>query len=114
MAFEFVSDVEFEAKHREYKGGPTGPKPRTEEQKPWDEHFKNAMNTTNVVAVQVVPDAADTARKHINSAARYFERAVTEGVAKPGNVEGTVILTWKIRIPKVRGPRKTTTEATAE
>jgi hypothetical protein len=106
MAFEIIEDVDFEQKPREYKGGPKGPKPRTEEQKPYDAAFKAAMDGRGVLAMQVEPDNADYARKRVISAARYFERAVTEGLPKPGKVEGTVILTWKIRVPTRRGPRK--------
>lgn len=109
---QFV-EAEFEPKKREYKGGPRGPRPRSEEQQQWDEQFERAMNGSGVLAVQVSPDKGDEAVRRVSSAARYFERAVTEGAPKPGTVENTVILTWKIRIPKTRA-RKTETTETAE
>jgi hypothetical protein len=112
MSFEIV-DEEFEPKKREYKTGPRGPLPRKEEQVPWDQAFERAMNSNNVLAVQVAPELADDAAKRVASSARYYDRSVTEGVPKPGKAENTVILTWKIRIPKKRGPKKTS-ETSAE
>lgn len=109
MSFEIV-DVEFEPKKREYKKGPRGPRPRSDEQQVWDEAFENAMNSTEVFAVQVIPENAEDAIKRVNSSARYFDRAVTEGAPKPGKTEGTVILTWKIRVPKKRGSSETSAD----
>jgi hypothetical protein len=107
MEFQEVEVDAFEQKPREYKGGPKGPKPRTEEQKPWDAAFDKAWKGNKVLAVQVAPDQADDARKRVDSAARFFGLATTEGAAKPGNKEGTVILQWLVRERKVRGPQKT-------
>lgn len=108
MAFEILDDIDFEAKPREYKGGAKGPRPRTEEQKPWDEAFDNAWKSENkVLAAQVTPDMAEDAKKHVLSSARFYGLAVTEGKAIPGKVEGTVILRWKIREPKKRVASRT-------
>lgn len=105
---QFVADVEFQPKKREYKKGPQGPRPRTEEQKPWDAAFQAAMDEDRPLAVQVAPDEADEARSRVGSAARYFGKATTEGQPQSGNVSGTVILTWKIREPQTR--KKTSSE----
>lgn len=106
MSFEILdedtaADV-FERKSREYAGGPKGPRPRTEEQKVWDEAVQKAHNGNGVCAVVITPEMADDARKRVNSATRYLGLSSTEGVAKPGPREGTVILAWKIRVPKER------------
>lgn len=112
MAFEILDDVEFKPKKREYKGGPQGPRPRSEEQKVWDEAFDKAWNSEKkTLAVQVTPDKADDAKKRVNSSARFFEKAVTEGEPRPGKDEGTVILSWLIRIPKKREKSRTETFA---
>lgn len=98
---DFVN-VDFEAKKRDYATGPRGPRERTAEQKPWDAAFEKAMAGNGILGVQVPPEQADEVRKRVASAARLYGRAVTEGVARPGKVEGTVILAWKIRIPQKR------------
>lgn len=112
MSMEFLAEEEaaqtFEAPKREYKGGPTGPRPRSVEQSQWDEAMKRAHDGNGVMAVQVKPDAAGDAKKRIDSACRFLGLSATAGVPKPGKVEGTVILTWKIRVPK---PRKKRSEA---
>ena len=115
MSFEMLDIDEaaevFETKKRNYAGGPKGPRPRSEEQKPWDEAFDKAWKSEKkVLAVQVAPDKADEAAKHVASAARYFNLGVTEGVPKPGKVENTVILTWKIREVKPRKTAKSSAE----
>lgn len=110
VSFEILDDVEFEQKPREYAGGPKGPRPRTEEQKPYDEAFKRAMDGRGVLAMQIAPEDADYVGKRVISAARFYKRSVTEGQPKPGKAEGTVILTWKIRVPVRRGPNKASTE----
>lgn len=102
---QFVDDVDFKPKTREYPKGPRGPRERSEAQKPWDAAFQRAMEGRGILHAQVKPNEADDARKAVKSAARYFERAVTEGEAQPGREKGTVILSWKIRVPEKRGPR---------
>lgn len=111
MSMEFLSEdvaaEQFETKKREYKGGPAGPRPRTETQMEWDKAVKRAYESASqVFAVQVAPDAADDARKRVDAAVRFLNLGTTAGVPKPGKVEGTVILTWKIRDVVKRGPRK--------
>lgn len=108
---KFVDDVEFKVKTRTYATGPREPRPRSEKQKPWDAAFERAMNGRGVLHAQVAPDEAEAARKAVKSAARLHSRAVTEGEAQPGREQGTVILSWKIRVPEKRGPR---TPKTAE
>lgn len=111
LDFEEAADV-FETKPREYKGGPKGPRERKEEQVPWDEAFERAWNSeSKVMAVQIKPEEADVAKKRVASAARYFGLGYTEGLPKPGRVEGTVILAWKLREVK---PRAKKTETPAE
>jgi len=102
---EFV-DEEFVPKAREYKKGPRGARVRTATQAEWDSAFESAMNGKGYLAVQVAPDDAMEATKRINSAARFYGMAVSEGEPRPGAVKGTVILSWKIRTPNKRGPRK--------
>jgi len=102
---EFIDDVEFEPKTREYAKGPRGPRPRTEAQMEWDEAFESAMHGRGFLAVQVAPGDAEAAKKRVLSSARYFDRAITEGEPRPGNEAGTVILSWKIRVPVKKGPR---------
>lgn len=123
MSMEFLADdvaeTEFEVAQRVYKGGPTGPRPRSDEQKPWDEAVKKAHEGSGILAVQIVPELAEDAKKRVDSAVRFLDLATTAGVPKPGKAEGTVILTWKIRVPKKLGPRKPkeespTTETSAE
>ena len=104
---EFVEDVEFAPKEREYPKGPRGPRERSDAQKEWDEAFEYAMNGKGFLAVQVKPDDAEAAKKRVLSSARFFERAVTDGEPRPGREAGTVILSWKIRVP-VKRPRKNT------
>lgn len=117
MSMEFVTEeVEFEAKPRVYSGGNKGPRPRSEEQKKWDEQFKKSWESDRkTLAVQVPPDKADDARKRVNSSARFFKLTTTEGLPKPGKAENTVILTWLIREPKPRpNARKPRTKKLAE
>ena len=114
MSFEMLdldeAEEVFETKPREYKGGAKGPRPRKPDQIPWDEAFEKAWNSEKkILAVQIAPEEAENARKRIASCERYFDLGTTEGVAKPGKVEGTVILTWKIRQVTKR-PRKTSAE----
>lgn len=104
---EFVSDAEFAPKVREYATGPRGPRPRSDEQKAWDDAFKASMDANKPLFAQVSPEEADDARKRVLSAARLYGMAVTEGQARPGSKSGTVILGWIIRVPAKRGPRKT-------
>lgn len=109
MSMEFLppelAGDKFEKPKREYRGGPVGPRPRSEEQMAWDDAFIRAYNSdTQVLAVQVAPDAAKDAAKRVDSAARFHGLATTAGVPKPGRQEGTVILTWKVRVPKKRTP----------
>jgi hypothetical protein len=107
---EFVAvDEEFVPKIREYKKGPKGPRARTEEQQEWDKAFEHAMNGKGYLAVQVTPDEAQEATKRVVSAARIFERAVSEGEPRPGTTAGTVILSWAIRVPKKRKPKDAAT-----
>lgn len=114
MSFEILEDVEFEAKPREYKGN-AGPRPRSEEQLKWDAAFETAWNRdSKTLAVQILPDEAENARKRVNSSARYFEKAVTEGKSRPGHEKGTVILTWKLRVPKRREKSRTDVDIPAE
>jgi hypothetical protein len=109
---EFVNDIEFTAKPREYKKGPRGPRARSAEQKQYDQAFENAHNTSGVLAVQVKPEDAEEARKKVNSAARLLNLATTEGEARPGKVKGLVILSWKTRVPDKRKPKTSTPVAT--
>lgn len=102
---EFVNDVEFVEKTREYKKGPRGPRARSEAQKPWDAAFQAAMDGSGYLHAQVKPEEAADARKRVVSAARLYERATTEGEARTGKTAGTVILSWKIRVPVKKGPR---------
>lgn len=115
MSFEIIASDDavelFEQKEREYAGGPRGPRPRSEDQQVWDDAVSTAFRDNDgIMAVQVMPDFADQARKFVNSATRYHGLTSTEGVAKPGKAANTVILAWKIRFPKARpnarGPRK--------
>lgn len=102
---EFVAEGEFVPKKRVYSTGPRGPRNRAEEQLPWDDAFENAMNGDGFLHVQVTPDEADNARKRVAACARLFERATTEGEPRPGRVKGTVVLSWKIRVPVKRAPK---------
>lgn len=102
---EFVTDVEFTPKTREYATGPRGPRARSDEQKPWDSAFKVAMDGTGYLHVQVTPDEAEDAKKRVASAARFYGMATTEGAARPGAAKGSVILSWQVRVPTKRGPR---------
>lgn len=104
---EFVTDVveEFVQKERTRATGPRGPRERTPEQKEWDEAFSDAYADRGFIAVQVKPEDADAAKSRIMSSARLYDLAVTEGEPRPGQVEGTVILSWRIRRPVKRGPR---------
>lgn len=112
MAFEMLdveeADEVFEQKPRVYKGGPVGPRERKDDQKPWDENVAKAFRAGKPFAVQVTPEQADQARKYVNSACRYQGLAATEGLPKPGKVEGTVILAWKLRVPKKRSSKSET------
>lgn len=100
-----IPDVEFQEKVRVYPTGPRGPRKRSEAQQKWDNAFKNAMDGKGVLFVRIKPEDADDARKRVAACARLFEKGVTEGEARPGDVKGTVILSWKIRTP-VRRPKK--------
>ena len=111
---EFLEDVEFAPKPAPKRVGIKGKRPRSEDQIPWDTALKTAFDNDRPMAVQVTPDMADEARKRVDSAARFHDLAVTEGEARPGKVEGTVILAWIVRVPKKRGPRKPKTEDSAE
>lgn len=106
---EFVA-ASFIAKKREYTGGARGPRPRSDDQKPWDEAFMDAWDNGNgVLAVQITPDEAEEAQKRVLSAARLNNLAVTEGEAQPGGEKGTIILSWAIRVPRKREPKATET-----
>jgi hypothetical protein len=111
--FEIVEE-EFVPKAREYKSGPRGPRARSEAQKQWDAAFEAAMNGKGFLAVQVAPEDAEEANKRVLSSCRLYERAVTEGQARPGNVKGTVILSWAIRVPKKRAPKSNAAETSPE
>lgn len=101
----------FEKKPREYKGGPKGPRERKEDQIPWDLAFQSAWHSSSkVLAVQVTPDDAENARKHVAASARFFGLGYTEGLPKPGHEEGYVILAWKIREVKKRAKNDETQE----
>lgn len=110
MSMEFLPDDvaadEFEVAKRVYKGGPVGPRPRSEEQKPWDEAVQKAYDGTGIFAVQIAPEGAEDAKKRVDSAVRFLGLSTTAGLPKPGRIEGTVILTWKIRLPKKRASKK--------
>ncbi len=101
MPIEIVEDAEFAPKPRVPSGKPRAPRKRSEEQKEWDEAFMNSL-PRGIFSVQVTPEEAEDARKRAVSAARLNGRALTEGAARPGRQEGTVVLTWKIRVPKKR------------
>lgn len=101
---DFVTG-EFVAKTRTYATGPRGPRARSEEQAAWDNAFREARDGSGFLFAQVTPAQADDARKRVASAARLMGLATTEGEARPGKVEGTVILAWEIRTPTKRGPR---------
>lgn len=100
-----TNEDEFQPKVRQYAKGPRGPRTRTPDQLPWDNAFLNAMNGKGYLFAQVKPDEAEAARKHVNAAARLNDRAVTEGEPRPGGEPGTVVLSWKIRVPVAR-PKK--------
>jgi hypothetical protein len=101
---EFLADAEFTPKERTYATGPRGPRERSEDQKPYDEAFGHAVDH-GFLHVQIAPEEADTVRKAVNRAARYHEKAVTEGQARPGKKKGTVVLSWQIRTPVPRKSR---------
>jgi hypothetical protein len=105
---EFVA-APFVAKKREYTGGSRGPRPRSDEQKPWDEAFIAAWENNGIFAVQITPDEAEEAQRRVLSAARLNNLAVTEGEAQPGGEKGTIILSWAIRVPRKREPKATDT-----
>lgn len=111
--FAFV-DEKFVPKTRTTATGPRGPRERLASQVPWDEAFETAMNGKGYLAVQILPDDAEDAKKRILSSARLFEMATTEGEPQPGRVKGTVILSWMIRVPKKRGPRIKKTDVTVD
>lgn len=100
-----VPEAEFVPKERVYAKGPRGPRKRSEEQQKWDDAFENAANGKGYLHVRVSPTDADAARKRVAASARIFDKAVTEGEPRPGDVKGTVILSWKIRTPVKRGPK---------
>jgi len=102
---DFVADEEFVPKERTYAKGPRGPRKRTEGQKPWDEAFGHALNSSGYLHAQVGPDEVEDARKRVTGAARYHGKGVTEGQARPGKVKGTVLLSWKIRDVAKRKPK---------
>ena len=112
MSFELIEDdnVEFETKKRDYTNRVTGPRPRSEEQKPWDAAFEKARDGDGILRVQILPDDAEDARKRVKSAARYNNLGVTEGLPKQGKKEGTVILMWKIRPIKARKSQSQSSE----
>lgn len=106
MTAVFVSDEqEFQPKTRTYAKGPRGPRERSPEQKPWDAAFADAVKGSGYLYAQVKPEEVEDARKRVNSAARINERAVTEGEPRPGREAGTVLLSWKIRIPTPRAKK---------
>lgn len=94
---DFVVDEEFVPKDRAYATGPRGPRKRSEDQAPWDEAFGYALDSTGFLHAQVGPEEVDDARKRVAAAARYYEKGITEGQARPGKIKGTVLLSWKIR-----------------
>jgi hypothetical protein len=102
---EFVAEEEFVPKTREYAKGPRGPRARSDAQKPYDRAFTAAIEGNGYLHVQVAPGEVEDARKRVNAAARYNDRAVTEGEPRPGREKGTVLLSWKIRVPVAR-PKK--------
>lgn len=113
---EFVEDEEFVEKERPHATGPRGPRKRSEEQSEWDEAFGNAFASTGFLHAQLQPNEVADARKYVASAARLYERATTEGQARPGKVKGTVLLSWKIRTPVKRKAKSETSseEETSE
>lgn len=102
---EFITVDEFVAKPKKPRVGNKGKRPRSDAQKPWDEALRAAFEDGRPMAVQVAPEAAEEARKAVASAARFHELSAVEGEPIPGKAEGTVILMWKVYIPKKRGPR---------
>lgn len=94
---------EFKPKARTYAKGPRGPRARKPEQVPWDEAFKAAHDADRPLFAQVTPDEAEAARKAVNSAARLYGLATTEGEPQAGAEKGTVVLSWLIRVPVPKG-----------
>ena len=105
---QFVTGLEFEQKPIERASGPRGKRARTAEQAEWDEAILAAYEEGHAFAVQIHPDEAPEIRKKVTSSCNYLDLGKTEGLARPGSDEGTVILHWKIREIVKRGPRGNT------